>query len=57
MHKTEVNNMIYLDKQAFDELYQTVQKIGDIAARAIKEGDRGHKKAIHEIMRICRSVE
>lgn len=57
MHKTEVNNMIYTDKQAFDELYQTVQKIGDIAARAIKEGDRGHKKAIHEIMRICRSVE
>ncbi len=45
------------DKQAFDTLYKALQDIGDITQRAIRDGERGHRPALHEIMKICRGVE
>jgi hypothetical protein len=45
------------DQKAFDDLYEAMQKVEAIAARAIREGEKGYKRAIKQIMEICQAVE
>lgn len=47
----------YQDDQAFDKLYEDRLEILAILHRAIRDGEKGYKRAIHQIMEICQRME
>ena len=44
------------DQQAFDDLYEALQEIGDITEKAIRGGQKDYHRAIHRIASICRNI-
>lgn len=48
--------LIAQNKQAFALLYDALQEVKSIIQRGIREGERGHKKALHDAMKILNEV-
>lgn len=44
------------DEQAFGKLYDALQEVKSIVHRGIREGERGHKKALHDAMKVLNEV-
>lgn len=53
---SEYEERIIADQLAFDTLDKTLQKIGDITSKAIHQGEPAYKKALKDIMAICKSI-
>ncbi len=51
-----VRNYTPADKQAFDTLYENMQKMVEVARRGIRDGEPGHATALQKVIAIGKSI-
>ncbi len=44
------------DKQAFDTLYENMQKMVEVARRGVRDGEPGHVAALQKVIEIGKSI-
>ena len=44
------------DQQAFDTLYENMQKMVEVARRGVRDGEPGHAAALQKVIEIGKSI-